>query len=329
VSDRINWVRTVYEDGRHNAFTDVKLFQGRWYVCFRSATSHAGMDGVIRVIASDDLEQWEEVALLSTVLDDRDPKFAVYEDTLWVLAPTRTPHWDRSEHRGRASWRFQSVGWSSADGRSWSAGTVLEPIDHRHRFWRPRAHDGAMWVALHCTNAPEGVLEHSALWRTTEMAKWQFVSMIHEGDYANETDIEFLDDGTLVAFVRREDAGGAGTPFKTSRPPYTEWEQHDQPLDVRGPMLAQADGMLYVVGRYLEPRAEEEGSYRDTRLYRVGDDWQLEELLVLPAPDFAPERAGDNSYAGYHYLGDGELLLSWYSGTGDEANIYVASIDIS
>jgi len=330
VGDRINWLRTVYSDGRHNAFTDLKRFDGRWYVCFRSGESHASMDGVIRVMASDDLESWEEVALLSTVLDDRDPKFALWQGRLWVLGPTRTQPWPREEHRGRAAWRFQSVGWSTADGETWSAGMVLEPIDHR--FWRPREHDGAMWVALHCTNPPEGVEEHSALWRSTDMMKWEFVSMIHEGEYANETDIEFLADGTLVAFVRREEAGGAGTPFKTARPPYVAWTRHDQPLDVRGPMLGQADGRLYVVGRYLEPKPEEEGggSYRDTRLYRVGDDWQLEELLVLPEPEWATPRAGDNSYAGYHYLGDGELLLSWYSGDSeDRADIFMASIDIS
>lgn len=329
MSDRINWVRTIYQDGRHNAFTDLTRFRDRWYVCFRAGTSHGSFDGVIRVIASDDLERWEEVATLSTVLDDRDPEFAQWDGRLWVLGPTRTPNWPEP-HRGRAPWRFQSVGWSSADGREWSAGTVLEPIDHR--FWRPREHDGAMWVALHCTNPAEGTLEHSALWRSTDMAKWEFVSVIHEGEYANETDIEFLADGTLVAFVRREDAGGAGTPFKTASPPYTEWIQHDQPLDVRGPLLAQADGRLYVVGRYLEPRPEDEGggSWRDTRLYRVTADWQLEELLVLPEPEWAPPRAGDNSYAGYYYPGNNELLLSWYSGNSEErADIFLASIDIS
>ena len=154
--------------------------------------------------------------------------------------------------------------------------------------------------------------------------------MLHEGEYANETDIEFLADGTLVAFVRREDAGGAGTPLKTARPPYADWEQHDQPLDIRGPMLAQADGRLYVVGRYMEPKSDPEGGrWRDTRLYRVQDNWQLEELAVLPEPDWAPPRAGDNSYAGYYYLGDGEMLLSWYSGNSEaRADIFLASVDV-
>ncbi|MGI5820353.1 MAG: sialidase family protein [Armatimonadota bacterium] len=324
MSDRIRWVRTVYEDGRHNAFTDIRFHGGRYYVCFRSATSHGSLDGQIRVMASVDLQQWEQVALLSTVLDDRDPKLAECGGRLWVLGPTRTPNFPEELQSAARPYHFQSVAWSTMDGGTWSPGTILEPV--HHRFWRPRQHAGSMWVATHCTHPEEGREDYVPLLRSTDMVRWEEVSVIHEGERANETDLEFLPNGTLVAFVRRETAGGAGTPFKTARPPYTDWEQHDQPLDVRGPLLTQADGTLYVVGRYMEPAGDR--TLRDTRLYRVGDDWQLEELAILPAPDYPPERAGDSSYAGAHYPGGGEMLLSWYSGTSDRAEVFVASVDI-
>lgn len=323
MSDRIRWVRTVYEDGRHNAFTDIRQFGGKYYVCFRSATSHGSLDGQIRVMASVDMERWEQVALLSTALDDRDPKLAEFGGRLWVLGPTRTPNFPEELQSATRPYHFQSVGWSTADGQNWSPGTILDPV--HHRFWRPRQHAGSMWVATHMTNPPEEREDYVPLLRSTDMVRWEEVSVIHEGERANETDIEFLDDGTLVAFVRREAAGGAGTPFKTAKPPYTEWEQHDQPLDIRGPMLTRIDGALYVVGRYMEPAGDR--TLRDTRLYRVGDDWRLEELAVLPAPEYAPERAGDNSYAGAHSAGRGEMLLSWYSGTSERAEVFVASVD--
>jgi len=326
MADRVKWLRTVYEDGRHNAFTDIRLFRGRYYICFRSATTHGSLDGEIRVMASEDLQSWEQVALLSTVLDDRDPKLAEFGGRLWALGPTRTPNFPDELRSAARPYHFQSVAWSTADGEEWSPGTILDPI--HNRFWRPREHDGAMWVATHMTHPQGGREDYVPLLRSTDMVRWEEVSAIHEGERANETDIEFLADGTLVAFVRREAASGAGTPFKTARPPYTHWEQHDQPLDIRGPMLTQAEGTLYVAGRYLEPKAEGEGSRRDTRLYRVGDDWQLEELAVLPAPDWAPHRAGDNSYCGAHYLGDEEMVLSFYSGTGDRADVFVAGVDV-
>ena len=92
MSERIKWLRTVYEDGRHNAFTDIRLFRGSYYVCFRSATSHGSLDGQIRVMASSDLREWRQAALLSTALDDRDPKLVEFGGRLWVLGPTRTPN---------------------------------------------------------------------------------------------------------------------------------------------------------------------------------------------------------------------------------------------
>jgi len=321
MSNRTNWLRTVYEDGRHNAFTDIKLFRGRFYVTFRSGEAHGSYDGTIRVLASDDLEKWDQVGHLTTVLDDRDPKLAIREEVLYVIAQCRTP----PTPGGEMPSRVQSQIWSTPDGSNWSNAVVGEPIDYV--FWRPQEYDGWHWqVAYYCDRADRGVW-HVDLLRSTDMHRWEKVSTVYDDHAPNETEIQFLADGTLVAFVRCEDPQ-MGTPFCIAKPPYTQWEVHEQPLDIRGPLLAQVEGRLYVVGRFMEKAEEEDVTYRDTRLYRVTEDYQLEEMLVLPAPEWAPERAGDNSYAGAHYLGDGELLLSYYSGTSERANIYLISVDI-
>lgn len=320
MSERIKWVRTVYADGRHNAFTDLKRFRDRWYVVFRSATSHVSFDGIIRLMVSDDLQTWSEAAQLTTVLDDRDPKLTIHDGRLHVIAQCRIPP---HEPEGIPA-RVQSHIWSSADGSNWSCATVGEPIDHV--FWRPKEHGGWHWMAPYYCDRRDRSVWHVPLMRSGDLCRWEQVSMIFDTHAPNETELEFLPDGTLVAFVRTEDPD-YGTPFCTAQAPYTTWQVHEQPLDIRGPMLAQAEGELFVVGRFMEQT--EEGTLRDTRLYRVREDWQLEELCVLPAPDYAPPRAGDNSYAGWHYLGDGRLLLSWYSGTGERADVFVAEVDIS
>ena len=36
---KIEWVRRIYEDGWHNAFTDFQFFKGRYYICFRNGLS--------------------------------------------------------------------------------------------------------------------------------------------------------------------------------------------------------------------------------------------------------------------------------------------------
>ncbi|HUS80558.1 MAG TPA: hypothetical protein VM283_04760 [Armatimonadota bacterium] len=320
MSDAIKWVRTVYEDGRHNAFTDIKLFQGRWYVVFRSAMTHGSFDGVIRLMVSDDLESWEQAALLQTVLDDRDPKLTIRDGKLHVIAQCRIPPCEPEN----APARVQSHVWSSPDGASWSCATVGEPIDHV--FWRPKEHGGWHWMAPYFCDRRDREIWHVPLMRSQDLCRWEQVSMVFDSHSPNETELEFLADGTLVAFVRTEDAD-YGTPFCLARPPYTDWEVIEQPLDIRGPMLAQADGKLFVVGRYMEKG--EETWLRDTRLYRVTDDYQLEEMATLPHPEWAPERGGDNSYAGLHDLGGGEALISWYSGTTDRANAYLALVDLA
>jgi hypothetical protein len=320
MSNRIKWVRTVYEDGRHNAFTDIKHFRDRYFIAFRSATGHGSYDGQIRVMVSDDLETWEQAALLTTVLDDRDPKLTVRDGQLYVIAQSRIPPLESEDLPARV----QSHIWSSPDGATWSCATVGEPIDHV--FWRPKEHDGWHWMAPYFCDRRDRDIWFVPLMRSRDMCRWETVSTIFDTHSPNETELEFLADGTLVAFVRNEDAE-FGTPFAVAQPPYTDWEIHEQPLDVRGPMMTQVEGELFVVGRYMEPT--DEGSLRDTRLYRVGDDFQLEKLCVLPEPEWAPPRGGDNSYAGAHYLGDGQLLLSWYSGTTDRANVFLAQVDVS
>ncbi len=72
---RVTRARKIFSDGRHNAFTGMTRPQATTLISFRSATSHLAPDGRIRVIASQDLENWRTVC--DTALADcdlRDPK---------------------------------------------------------------------------------------------------------------------------------------------------------------------------------------------------------------------------------------------------------------
>ena len=70
-------VKKIWDQGEHNAFTDLIRHQDKWFCTFREAGDHVSPGGKIRVIVSDDGERWESAALLAdTGFDLRDPKIS-------------------------------------------------------------------------------------------------------------------------------------------------------------------------------------------------------------------------------------------------------------
>ena len=58
-------VKKIWDQGKHNAFTDLIRWRDKWYCTFREADGHVGGDGQIRVLESDDGDKWQSVALVS------------------------------------------------------------------------------------------------------------------------------------------------------------------------------------------------------------------------------------------------------------------------
>ncbi|MEY4089952.1 MAG: hypothetical protein RJB55_2223, partial [Verrucomicrobiota bacterium] len=80
-SARVLEVRRIWDAGKHNAFTDLVQWRGRWWCTFREAEAHVGGDGAIQVLESADGAKWESVARITEKdIDLRDPKFSVTPD---------------------------------------------------------------------------------------------------------------------------------------------------------------------------------------------------------------------------------------------------------
>src|SRR3954454_24458511 len=68
-------VEKIWDAGKHNAFTDLARWRGKWYCTFRESEAHVGGDGGLRVLESADGRAWESVALITeNGVDLRDPK---------------------------------------------------------------------------------------------------------------------------------------------------------------------------------------------------------------------------------------------------------------
>src|SRR5687767_15208252 len=81
-------ITKIWDQGKHNAFTDLIRWHGKWYCTFREADGHVGGDGKLRVLETADGKHWESAALVAEQgIDLRDPKLSVApDDRLMITA---------------------------------------------------------------------------------------------------------------------------------------------------------------------------------------------------------------------------------------------------
>jgi hypothetical protein len=316
---RLDWMTTVLNDGRHNAFTDLIRWKDMYYVCFRHGESHMSMDGEIRVMRSADMKTWEPCGTLNTFGDDRDPHFAAKEDTLYVyFGVWDLKHMDGPALPDRGSVRSYFA--ATTDGQNWSkVQGVYEP---GWWLWRVRYHDGAFYSAAYTASRPKPEFRETRLLRSEDGLNWTLVSVAFRDFMAGEADMLFPEDGSVRLFTRTNE--GAGTSYwLQSDPSRTQWTTRDSGVLVHAPAFAAWKDRLFVSGR---ARVEKVTS---TKIWEVKGD-ELVELITLPS-------GGDTSYPGLmadpaSLEGDvPALFVTWYSQheSGDNrhaAGVYAARI---
>lgn len=299
---RIDWMQTVYSDGRHNAFTDLILWKGLYYVCFRHGESHMSMDGEIRILSSPDLKTWTPCGTLDTFGDDRDPHFVATDDTLHVYFGT----WNLEHRPGNAlpdRGAVRSYFTTTKNGAEWSAiQGVYEP---GFWLWRVRrGPDGAFYSPAYTATRPKPTARETRLLRSEDGLEWSLVSVAMTELMAGEADMLFVPDGTIRMLTRT--GSGSGTSYwLQSDPMRNQWTQTDSGVLVHAPVFATHQDRVFVAGRGRDDRTSV------TRLWEAKGD-ALEPLLTLPS-------GGDTSYPGMLVdpaTENGEhpaLFITWYS----------------
>lgn len=297
-------------DGLHNSNTDLILWRGEFWLAHDARPYHFGSpDARIVVRRSRDARAWREVARFQVPGKDiRDPKLAVIGDRLHLYALPNS---------GKMATPEGTVLATSEDGETWTDLAPIEPAGWL--FWRPKSNDGgATWYV------PAYWKDHgkSILLRSADGVRWEQVSVIQEGNGNDETDIEFLPDGRLLATTRLEVTPDTilgnydgRTGIHVAAPPYTEWTTHESRLTrLDGPNLFSLDGQVFAVARY---QPDPNGfltrmggvlSRKRTSIYRVEPE-RLVRLSDLPSN-------ADTSYAGVA-IRDGFLWIDWYTSRTD------------
>ena len=301
------WV--VTKDGKHNAFTDLLFWHDSFWLVYVSSPSHfASRKSRLILLRSNDARDWQAVKKFDgNGQDIRDPKLAVVQGQLFLYA-LLNKQFDPQPYKTIAAHSSDGIDWSAFDDVPPDGWLLGRPITSDEITWYAPAHriDQGTAVLLQSTNG----------------LNWTIHSTIHTGtgERADETAIQFLQDGRIIAATRLE-AGStifgslqAMTLISVTAPPFTSWMQvtksHVTRLD--GPNLFRVDDQVYALGRY-QPRVadpfQKQGSVfgrKRTSLFLVSENAEgLIHLTDLPS-------SGDTSYAGA-VVRDGRVFISYYT----------------
>ncbi len=295
----------VVADGEHNSNTDMIFWRDQFWLIHAASPYHLGTPRSRLVIRrSRDARSWETVATLRVPGKDiRDPKFAPIGGRLLLYALPNS---------GVMATPEGTVLSISDDGMTWSEFRPVGP--EGWLFWRPKSPDGRTWYV------PAYWWDHgeSILLRSSDGLEWERVSRIYQGEGNDETAIEFLPDGRLLATARLEVTPDnlmgnkdASTLLAVAEPPFERWSYRKSRVTrLDGPVLFSHAGRVFAVARH---QPGERGpllrlggmwSRKRTALYEV-TPLHLSHLSDLPS-------AGDTTYAGV-VLRDGFAYIDYYT----------------
>jgi hypothetical protein len=324
---RVDSVRKVFDDGAHNAFTDLCVFRGEMYLTFRSSPTGHGVvaDSSIIVLASRDGAAWRKVHSFSVPMRDvRDPHLLVFKDALyvytgtWLCNPWELKRQDVSQHLGWAA--------RTADGTTWEPPRSLEGT-YGHYIWRAAAHGGKAYLCgrrirdFVPTDGPDPVPRESVMLESDDGFVWKWSALFHGID-GDETAFLFEPDGAVVAVVRRRKEAA----LCRARPPYREWTRSSLGRYIGGPMIAKWGERTLIGGRKFLAPDQADRSARTVLSWLDGD--RLVDVVELPS-------GGDTSYPGFIALSPTRGLLSYYSshegsrGKVPPCSIYLAELSVA
>src|SRR5262245_38604942 len=256
-------VTKIWDQGPHNAFTDLIRWRGKWYCTFREADGHVGGDGKLHVLESADGTSWQSAALVAeTGIDLRDPKLSVTPDDRLMLVA------GGSVYKGKTLLGRQPRVAFSKDGRTWTAPQRV--LSEGEWLWRVTWHEGRAYgvsynadarqtdAAKEAAKKSQPVSAEPADWKlklvvSNDGVKWDVLTHLGVPGHPNETTLRFLPGGEMVAMVRREGGNTFGW-IGSSRPPYKEWKWHETKHRFGGPnFIVLPDGSLWAVSRSYPP----------------------------------------------------------------------------
>ena len=282
-------VKKIWSYSKHNALTDLIRYKNHWFCIFRESSKHVyGKNGTIRLLVSEDGDDWKSIAHLKEQdVDLRDPKLSITPDGRLMMLVGGTIY-EGKEYISRQS----RVAFSD-DGKKWTPfQTVIEPHEW---LWRVTWHKGkAYGVSYSYSNINDRYDEWNIkLFVSDDGLNYRFITQWLIFEHPNEATLHFLEDDRMLALVRRDGPEDKKALIGISKPPYEDWEWHPTHGYFGGPnFIILPDKRMFAAGRILmlSPYAH----IAKTVLAELYIFSQLKPLVVLPS-------FGDCSYPGLAY----------------------------
>lgn len=318
----------------HNSNTDLIFYKGFFYCIHAQTKWHLYDDnGYLLIKRSKDTKNWQDVTKLKVHGKDVcDPKFSIIKDNLFVYFLINEK-FDPSPHT--TYWAF------TKDGLNWSIPKELTTISVNHNtkkgitkviqggwnLWRPKTLDNTVWYVIASGKKPlllptgqpvnTDVNTITILLTSVDGIHWKEVSEVYTAYGNGEPELEFLQDGSIIATLRCGSLGTGGYEFGNptgntiiaiSQKPYTKWSYaHSFITRLDGATLFSIKGRIFAAGRnHLGPRFDlgNHVAKKRTAIFEVLPD-RLIHLFDLPSN-------GDTAYTGV-VLKDAKVYISYYT----------------
>ena len=293
---RVTRARKVYSDGLHNAFTGMTRFDERVFICFRSSEDHVAPGGGIRVIASDDLDDWETAHFVSEpTLDYRDPKLVCFDGELRVYFAGVPFRDGRPDSARRASMVVRSK-----DGQHFGKPEPLTGLPKGVWLWHVASHDGLLYGTGY-SRAKNG-LYLGTLFRSNDGIAWE--RLVEIPSPGNETFLDFDKNGILWLLVRRQDQGNVLVLCRAQAPYETITIERQMPMALGGPFVKRLEHGWIIITRQWDPPGRRN---LRTEIFWLADGAERPRSITrLPS-------GGDTSYAACLDVSPGRAIVSYYS----------------
>lgn len=310
VDPDISYLECIWDAAPNSVFTDLVEYNNRYYCVFREGYGHIPHNkkeyGRIRILESIDGLNWYSIGYLQDGnYDLRDPKISITPGNQLLIMYGCSALTDKNDLYFVKT-MVSIIESLQADNQTFEKITdydvILSNDNYRgYWLWRIKWHKGiAYGVAYSAGRTPILVSSEDGI-------NYNIIAELNNLDNANEADISFSSDGTMIIIIRSNSGNGY---LGEALAPYTEWNWVTLNHPVHCPKIVSLDDETLIIGR---------GENGINTLYCINKNKTISPLYKFPSK-------GDSGYSGA-IITNKELWVSYYTSFG-KSSIYLTKIPI-